>query len=281
MSTPAPASGRCCSMEGTTPAELVAHFVCFLFTLLGTLLAGIKADSSDFLGKGEIHDIVFVFVIASVLSFSLFLNAGRQIIAMLPASIALGYFWFPRGIEIADRFSERLKVDGLPKDAKTDFQFILAGAIFSLFGTFLGVVVEAVFVKKSRFPGVKPVQMFAFLGAFTTLAGAIGVWSRRRADTAVGDEALSLSIQGLIGGVFALDSCLNPDSNLLLVIMFVVVFSGCECIDSGILFQDAGGDKRVRDTLIGLLVEGIGLGILAASVAVTNASANLATKVAK
>lgn len=251
-------------VKGTTKAELIAHTVCVLFVIAGLALIWITADETNSGGQGNRNAIVFTFFMGFVLSVSMLVNAGRCFNGLIPLSMAIGYFFYPGAIDFADLWRKELENDTDDRQlaAKTsDLRLLLTGAVFCLFGTLLNIVSEVLFVK----PGVNKstnvvLRIFTVIAAGIALVGCIVVWiyndDRRENDFA---DHLRISLQGLIALMFGMDSALHFDHTLVVVAIFMAMFTACEAFVKGIRYEDFDDDSDETRKAAGLLLLSVGL----------------------
>jgi len=251
--------------------ERIAHVLALIISTLGTILVGVTIDDDLFGGStasltGSTKTVVFAFCVGTSVSLLLLLNSSRDFPTFIPITFAMAYYWFPKGVALADYWNTSL--DDATGDEKDNLQRLLAGAVLTLIGTASSVLVEFFFPKFTSSKSDILMTILAFIAFLFTLAGLLAVWIMCNHDFSEYYTIEMLSVQAILSAVLALDSCLFPDTTVLFVSLFMCLYTGCALIDIGGSYGVASNSDDLEKTKIGCLVAGIGLGSLCVCVTI-------------
>jgi len=249
----------------------VVHGLCLLLCLIGLILIGAAVDGNDNITNANQRTYIFVFFIGTLMSFILLVNAGRSLPLMVPFSIALAFYWFPKGITIADNWRYELEEDADMRSLKKeDLQQMVSGAVLCLFGTTINVLVEIIAPKESEFKANQVFSVVAVLGFLLAFCGDMMVWIHNDRDFWQYNNYMSISISSLVAMVFAVDSIIKPHMMVLVTSIFMCTLTLCEAVVEGINYSDSDGD--LETTQQGLIVVGVGMVFVLAGLIMTGAN---------
>eukprot|EP00301_Raphidiophrys_heterophryoidea_P009935 c14951_g1_i1.p1 GENE.c14951_g1_i1~~c14951_g1_i1.p1 ORF type:complete len:267 (-),score=76.24 c14951_g1_i1:25-825(-) len=248
----------------STMAERIAHFLALGFVLIGVVIVWIVLDTnaSDVYSNSDVY---FIFATGCLVSLFLMINCGRAFPTLLPITLGLLYYWYPKGIDLGQEWSYHIEHNNIPHLSKSNAQLLLAGTVLTLFGTGAGVLIEFFFPKKfSQHPSVL-LKFFAVLAGIVSLIGLLVLWifNGRHIGSSLSSLFQRLSIQGLIALIFSLDECFHPDVNLVIAVLFMCTYTACESLQEGVSYNSAIADKDTRYCFAGCLVLGAGLALMA------------------
>lgn len=158
-------------------------------------------------------------------------------------------------------------------ETKKDHEVLLSGAVFALSGTLAGVLVEVFCPKPNRIKGEhKPVEALGIVCFVLALIGCIIVWSFNKRSNGPYEYYITLTIQGLIASLWALDTLFHNDPILVVAALFMTCYAGCLCFDAGIVVVDTNNDD-LETTQAGLVVLAVALFFLTLVVGLISKSA--------
>jgi len=260
-------------LENASKLELVCHSVALLVTLAGAILVCYTVNDVQFT-LGEQNSMYFLMSIACMINFLLLVNANRVYPSALAITVALGFYWFPKGILVADDWRHRLDADS-DIYTKSELRQLLSGAVLALTGTFAGILIEAIFPKTSKFKAPLVWEFLVFAGSCCAEAGCIAVWVYNTDKTQpFYSQYQTIAIQATLGLVFSIDAAFFPDADLIMISLFMDAYTFVNGVYEGMRVKDIPTDtnEHLHKALIGLLVMGFGLFIIMLSLGATHAA---------